>query len=131
MLTQLTCQEIKDQTSRVPHWLQLDPYSSLEEASSVVEESENSSDTKAMKRIQSRYTLHERTRTYHMARQHQSATSTVFYHNMCADMHSAMISGNNKKTRPGLKSPSDDRIAEQQKITDNLDGKTPPMAPTP
>ena len=97
VLTQLTCQEIKDKTSCVPHWSQLDSYSSLEEARSVVEESENSSDTKAMKRAQSRYTLRERTRTYRMVRQCRSATSTVFYCNMCADTHSVVISGNNKK----------------------------------
>ena len=49
---------------------------------------------------------------------------------MCSDTCSAMINRNNKKPKPGLKSPSNDRIAAQQKIADNLDGKTPPMAPT-
>ena len=132
VLTQLTHQEIKDKTSRVPHWSQLDLYSSLEEAedSSVVDESEHSSDTRSTPRTQSRYTLRECTRTYQTVRQRRSTTSTMFYHDMCAVNHSTMIS-RNKKPRPGLKSPSDDRIATQQKIINNLDGKTPPMALTP
>ena len=61
VLAKLTRREVRNQTSRVPHWSQLDPYSSLEESSSVTEESEHSSDTKAMKMVQSRYQLHERT----------------------------------------------------------------------
>ena len=132
VLTQLTCQKIKDKTSCVPHWSQLDPYSSLEEAedSSVVDNSEHSSDTRFMPSTQSRYKLWERTCTYQTVRQCHSTTSTMFYRDMCAIKHSAVIS-QNKKPRPGLKSPSDDRIATQQKIMDNLNGKTPPMAPTP
>ena len=130
VLTKLTCCKVRDQTSRVPHWSQLNPYSSLEQASSVTEESEYSSDTKTRKRVQSRYQLRERTRTYCMVRR-RSTTSTVFYRNMCSGTHSAMIIRNNNKPKPGPKSPSDDRIAAQQKITDNLDGKTPPMALTP
>ena len=130
VLSKLTRREVRNQTSRVPHWSQLDPYSSLEETSSFTEDNEHSSGTKATKMVQSRYQLRERTRTYRTVRQRRSNTSTVFYRNMCSDNRSAMINRNNKKTKPGLKSPSSDRIAAQQKITDNLNGKTPPMAPT-
>ena len=69
VLTKLTHRKVRDQTSRVPHWSQLDPYSSLEEASSVAEESKYSSDTKTIKRVHSRYQLRERMCTYRTVRQ--------------------------------------------------------------
>ena len=131
VLTQLTRQEIRDQTTRVPHWSKLDPYSSLEELSSAQEDTGNSCETVLSDRIQTRYTLREWTRSYRTLRQRHSTTSNVFYRGMCTDKKKAMISGNIKKDRPGLKTPSKDRIAAQQKITENLNGITPPVAPTP
>ena len=125
---------VKNWTSRVPHWSTLDPYSSLEEEITTDATSEDMDDTANTDKLPAinGHNLRTRSRTYHNSRSRRSSTSTVFYRDQCVDK--PYIDNVNKKSHSKVsvrKEPSLDRIAAQEKIKSNLNGTTPPLAPSP
>ena len=92
----LTQKEINQATGVVPHWSELDPYSSLEEEQSTSSSSENSEIEEVIEpspkhenlnvvEPEGRMTLRPRKRRYLTQRSRRANCSNVFYRDMCEE----------------------------------------------
>ena len=102
-------------TNKVPHWSNIDPYSSISEVDSKQSESDVKNDLPTVSKEEmvnsSEHNLRTRRRTYHSIRPCREMSTSVFYRNMCQE--SSCQSRRHLKISPHSEL-SESRIREQK-----------------